>query len=136
MIAARQTLISAGETWGADVYRDLAPAGTTRPFVVMTFVGGGTSYESQGRPENVRMRFICVGASQAQADEAADAVEALLTQQGSQQKGGGALNASVYGWDITSARKGDSFFPAVELDEGREIYRAGLDIDFKCVRSA
>jgi len=135
LIAARGALVSEG-SWDGRVYRDMAPNGASLPYVVMTYVGGGTRYEHQGRPKNVRMRFIVYGSTQSESDAGADTVETTLADKGTQEVSSGALDASANGWEIVLARALDDFQPPAELDENREIYRSGLDIDFKCERTS
>ena len=135
LIATRTALVTDG-TWSTRVYRDLAPNDADMPLVIMTHVGGGTFYEHKGRPKNVRMRFMCVGSTQSEADSGAAAISSALEGKGTQETNSGALDASASGWEIVLARAGDDFQPPMELDENREIYRAGVDIDFKCERTS
>ena len=134
-IASRTVLVGDG-TWGERVYRDLAPAGATLPFVIMAPAGGGTLYEHKGRGKNARIRYICLGNTQSEADAGAAQISSLLEAKGTQETETGALDASASGWEITLARAGDDFQPPMENDESREIYRAGVDIDFKCERTS
>lgn len=127
LVAARGALVAAGG-FGQRVRRDLAEPELAEPFCIMTAIDAAVRYSSKKNTvEVVTLRVLAVGATQAEADEGALSIDGALQNKGVTQ--GGALDASALGWDVLSCRKIIGQSPAVELDEGREIYRAGADFE-------
>lgn len=132
LAVVRGTLLG---SFGGRVYRDLAPAGTDYPFVILSIVNAESSYEHQRRPELVTVRAIVVDDDAAGADGGAFLVEGAINLKGTQQATSGALDAGSYGWEVVIVRKVRDQAPPMELDQGRMVFRAGADYRFKLERS-
>lgn len=88
LYASLTTYAAGTALYGVRVYSQLAPQGTTRPYVVFDYVAGGDMNDSPSRVVDVEYRVEAVGATQAQARTIAGHIEACLHN--------GTLSAS--GW--------------------------------------
>lgn len=78
LMSAVRVRLSGSEPWGNRFYKDLAPQGTDRPYVVYMFAGGGDTHEIKSATPNVLLQVKVVADDQESAYECMDRIRQLL----------------------------------------------------------
>ncbi|MEM6280591.1 MAG: hypothetical protein AAF787_00240 [Chloroflexota bacterium] len=120
-----------GTQWG-DVYADMAPADTPRPYVVFIYAGGGELLFTQDA-QNARLVITvkAVADTQAAAFAGAAEIETLLRSQGTLEGGGLTV---TNGWNITAVTQ-DRVIHLTETYQGaKPIYNDGHQYVFMMER--
>lgn len=119
--ALQTRLNSSGDVWGPRVYADVAPAGTTRPYVVYAMAAGGEINTRRKRDAEFVIMVRAITESAAQAFSAADRISALLNDA---DYGSGLELSGGADWTILHTLQEQSLY-RLELVDGTWIYHSG-----------
>lgn len=108
------------------VFPDLAKAGTLRPYVVYFHATGGNVQTRQTRKSEQHTFVVKIVADTLLESFAAQPIEALLHNNGTQGLNTLPVNAE---WEITTVTQGAALH-AVELVNGQPVYSTGYEYEF------
>jgi len=122
-----RTRLGSGEVWASRVYPDMAPDGTSMPYVIFTVAGGGNSDFTPDR-DNAELRVLIKAVSNGKAStvSAAARISALLKDQGAQE--GGAVSGDS-NWIITTISERE-MVDMTEFTNGQRFYHCGAYYEF------
>lgn len=126
----RSLTASPTELWGLRVFPDLAKTGTTRPYVVFSYAGGGEINGLRKQDAEIVLIVKMISENMAQAFNGAGRISELLND--ADYSSAGALNAGSE-WAILHVKQ-EQIVHLIETVDGVQIYHAGHRFRFRMER--
>lgn len=128
--AIKTRLTENSEVWGANVFPDLAPSGTAKPYVVFAWMGGGEINARVQQDAEIVVQIKGVTTQLAQAFVMAGRISTLFND--ADASSNAALNAGA-DWAILHTRQ-EGIVHMLETVDGGQIYHAGHRFRFRMER--
>jgi len=123
-IAIENRLTAGAEPWGRKIRISVVKSGTTYPYVVQFWAGGGSANRIKQRDAELRIAVKAVSDKMADVMICAERITELLDDHGYQDNADDYLSGGT-SWTILSITEEDAFFLAEPVSNTITVYHVG-----------